>query len=170
MSLKLELYSKKFVEYLINIVGITNKDKTFNAVIPNKYLNWKFSKHIIRGLFETDGSIYFSRSKKIKYSSYPRIEIKTSSKILSEQLLTLLKQKAFKIRRCSSKSHKTIRVYLSGPEMLEEWIQEIGFSSMKKYSKYLFWKKFGYYVPKTTYENRLILIRERGQAAKIGKH
>ena len=169
-SLKLELYSKSFVEYLINDVGITNKNKTFKAEIPKKYLEWKFSKHIIRGLFETDGSIYFSKSKKIKYPSYPRVEIKTSSKKLANQIFKILKQKAFKIRTCSSRTDRTIRLLLSGPEMLEKWIKEIGFSSMKKYSKYLFWKKFGYYIPKTPYKKRLLLIGERGQVAKWRKN
>lgn len=165
-SLRLHLYSKKFVEYLINDIGITNKNKTFTGEIPKQYLNWKFSKHIIRGLFETDGSIYFSKSKKIKYPSYPRIEIKTSSKKLASQTFKILKQKAFKIRISSSKTDRTKRLLLSGPEMLEKWVLEIGFSSMKKYSKYLFWKKFGYYIPKIPYKKRLILIREDGEVAK----
>jgi hypothetical protein len=165
-ALRLELHSKKFLEFLLNDVGITNKKKSFNAEIPKKYLEWKYSKHIIRGIFETDGSLYFSKSKKIKYTSYPRIEIKTSSKKLALQIFELLKQKAFKVQKRPSKTDKTIRVYLSGSEMLNKWLKEIGFSSMKKYSKYLFWKKFGYYIPKTPYKKRMILIREHGQVAK----
>lgn len=82
----------------------------------------------------------------------------------------ILNQKAFKIRINYSRTDKTIRLLLSGPGMLEKWVKEIGFSSIKKYSKYLFWKKFGYYIPNITYKKRLILIRERSQAAKIGKH
>ena len=165
-SLKLELYSKKFVEYLINEVGITNKNKTMNAEIPKKYLNWKFSKHVIRGLFEADGSLYFSKSKKGKYPSYPRVEIKTSSKKLVSQLTSLLKQKAFKIQTRTNKINKTIGVYISGPKMLEKWIKEIGFSSMKKYSRYLIWKKFGYYIPRISYKKRLVLLCGGSQAAK----
>jgi len=165
-SLKLELYSKKFVEYLINEVGISHKDKTKSTEIPSKYLDWNFSRHIIRGLFESDGSLYFSKSKKGRYPSYPRVEIKTSSRKLAEQLVKLLKQKAFKIQARTSKSDKTIGVYASGSEMLEKWVKEIGFSSMKKYSKYLVWKKKGYYIPSMSYQERLVLLGESGQAAK----
>ncbi len=168
-SLRLELYSKKFLKFLLNDVGIINKKKSFNAEIPKKYLKWKYSKHILRGIFETDGSLYFSKSRMIKYPSYPRIEIKTSSKKLASQMFTLLKQKAFKVQKRPSKTDRTIRVYLSGSEMLEKWLREIGFSSMKKYSKYLFWKKLGYYIPKIPYKKRLILIREGSQVAKISK-
>ena len=168
-ALRLELHSKKFLEFLLNDVGIVNKKKSFNAEIPKKCLGWKYSKHILRGIFETDGSIYFSKSKRIKYPSYPRIEIKTSSKKLASQMFNLLKQKAFKVQTRPSRTDKTIRVYLSGPEMLEKWLKEIGFSSMKKYSKYLFWKKFGYYIPRIPYKKRLILVREGSQVAKISK-
>ena len=52
-SLRLVIYSKKFAEHLINDVGITCQNKTFEATIPKKFLGWEYSKHIIRGLFET---------------------------------------------------------------------------------------------------------------------
>lgn len=165
-SLRLQLHSKKFLEFLLDDVGITNKKKSFNAEIPSKYMGWKYSKHILRGIFETDDSLYFSKSKKIKYPSYPRIEIKTSSKKLASQIFTLLKQKAFKVQTRPSSGDKTIRVYVSGEAMLEKWLKDIGFSSMKKYSKYLFWKKFGYYIPRTPYKKRLSLIGEHGQVVK----
>lgn len=164
-SLKLIIYSKEFTEYLINNLSLNYGNKTFTAKIPENYIDWKYSKHIIRGIFETDGSIYFSKSKKIKYPSYPRIEITTSSKQLALQITQILKQKAFKIQTRTRTTDKTIRLYLSGQAMLEKWNKEIGFSSMKKYSKYLVWKKLGFYIPKTSYKARISLLRERGTAA-----
>jgi len=138
-TLKLVVYSKKFANYLINEVGITNKNKTFNATIPRKYLDWKYSKHVMRGLFETDGSLYFSKVNNI--SSYPRVEIKTSSKELANQIVDILKQKGFKPHKRTNKGDSTIGIYVSGPIMLEKWIKEIGFGNIKSLSKYLFWKK-----------------------------
>ncbi len=164
-SLKLLIYDKKFIEFLIDDLDIVYKNKTFTAEIPQKYSEWKYSKHILRGLFESDGSLYFSRSKKLEYPSYPRIEITTSSKKLAEQIISIMKQKAFKIQSRTRKEDKTIRLYLSGPEMLEKWIQEIGISSMKKHSKYLLWKKLGYYIPYIPYKKRMQKLRERGTAA-----
>ena len=81
------------------------------------------------------------------------------------QVVQILKQKAFNIQSRTRTTDKTTRLYLSGELMLEKWINEIGFSSMKKYSKYLFWKKHSYYIPKMPYKKRISLLRERGTAA-----
>ena len=155
------LYSdnKKFVEFLINEFKLPFGKKTFTIRIPNQFLTWKYSKHVIRGIFEADGSIYFSRSKpKSNYPTYPRIEIVTSSKNLSVQLVEILRKKSFKVQTINSDSRKTIKIYISGEKMLEKWIKEIGFSSPKNISKFLFWKTNGYYIPKTTLKERERLL------------
>ena len=157
-SLKLVVYSKKFAEYLINDMGITCQNKTFEGTIPKRFLGWKYSKHIMRGLFETDGSLYFSKVNEI--SSYPRVEIKTSSKMLASQIISILEQKSFKPHKRTNTSDSTIGVYISGQIMLEKWVQEIGFGSTKNLSKYLLWKKLGYYTPKISLKNRLELLED----------
>lgn len=116
---------------------------------------WRFSKHIIRGIFEADGSLFFSKSRKTtSFPTYPRLEIKTSSKKLATQITYLLKRKEFKVNKMPSKYDKTTRIYLSGQKMLEKWVEEIGFSEPKTISKYNFWKKFGCYIPKIGYKIR----------------
>ena len=161
--LRLVIYDKKFVDYLINDVGIPYKNKTFKAFIPPKFLDWKYSKHILRGLFETDGSLYFSKVSGV--SSYPRVEIKTSSKELANQISDILKRKAFKPHKRTNKSDKTVGVYISGPVMLEKWIKEIGFGSTKNLTKYILWRKLGYYIPRISLKERLKLCGG-AQAAK----
>ena len=114
--------------------------------------------------------MYFSKVNGI--SSYPRVEIKTSSKILANQIVDILEQKSFKPHTRTNKSDSTIGVYISGPAMLEKWIQEIGFGSTKSLSKYLLWHKLGHYIPKIPLNDRLKLLdninitREDSQAAK----
>ena len=137
-SLRLEINNKKFIESLLKI-GIPSGNKTFSIFIPNKLAKWKYSKHIIRGIFETDGCIYFSKSKKSEYPTYPRIEIKTSSNRLLPQIIGLLKERGFKTY--CKKSNKTHSITISGEEMLQKWIKEIGFNNERNISKYNFWKK-----------------------------
>ena len=156
-TLKLVIYSKSFVEYLINILNIPYKQKTFRAKIEKKFLSWEFSKHIIRGLFETDGSLYFSKVN--NRHTYPRIEIKTSSYELANQILLILKDNNFNPHQRTSKSDKTIGTYLSGPKELEKWANEVGFGSIKNLSKYLFFIEKGYYIPKSSTKQRLDLMR-----------
>src|SRR3989344_2218957 len=159
-SLSLYINNREFVKILVKKFQIMSSPKTFTIKIPNKFLNWKLSKHIIRGIFESDGSLYFSRSKiTTKLKTYPRIEIKTCSKNLVNQLVELLKNNNFKVQTLSSKSDKCTKVYLSGENMLEKWVKEIGFSSKKNITKYLLWKKLGYYIPKSTLKERESLLK-----------
>lgn len=162
--LRLTVNKKAFVEYVIKNLKIPYKNKTFEGFIPDEFVDWKLSKHIIRGLLETDGSIYFSRITPKKRPTYPRLEIKTSSKKLSEQIFRILQRKAFKVRIRTCKSDKTYGIYLSGPIMLEKWKKEIGFSSIKNTTKYLFWKKYKYYIPYLKLSKRIKLLNAEAQA------
>ena len=104
--------------------------------------------------------IYFSKRKIVgKFPTYPRIEIKTSSKGLVKQLILLLNNRGFLVQTLESKSDYSTKVYLSGEVMLEKWKTEVGFGSERNLSKYLFWKKFGYYIPRSTPEQREILLK-----------
>ena len=156
--LELNTNNKKFVNFLINEMELPKGKKTFTVFIPEKFLNWKYSKHIIRELFESDGSLYFSKSKVIKYPSYPRIEIRTSSKKLANQAFILLKNKDFKVQFMKTK-YKDYKIYLSGKEMLDKWVKEIGFSNESTISKHQLWEKLGYYIPRITFEQRKKLLK-----------
>jgi DNA-binding HxlR family transcriptional regulator len=152
-SLQLQLSSKSFLEFLMRKFKI-HPPKTFNASIPRKYLGWKHSKHIIRGIFETDGSLFFSRLHRGGPRCYPRLEIKTSSPILAEQIVSILREQGFLARIINPRKDPTYRIYLSGYAMLHKWTREIGFSSQKNTTKVLFWKRFGYYIPKISLVER----------------
>jgi len=159
-SLRLTVNNKNFVLYLRNELKLKFENKTFEGHIPKEFLDWEKSKHIIRGIFETDGSLYFSKSKKNKYPTYPRIEILTSSGKLTEQLMGILKEKGFLVQRRPHGS-KTTRIYLSGDNMLEKWIKEIGFSKIKTITKHQIYKELGYYLPRCSLKERMSILRER---------
>lgn len=161
-SLRLTVHGKKFIELLMRTFELTSP-KTFSAKISDRYLKWKASRHIIRGLFETDGSLYFSRIYPRKEHSYPRLEIKTSSKDLASQIVATLSSQRFTVHSKHSRSDRTIAVYLSGPEMLEKWIKEIGFSSQKNLTKYEIWKKAGFYTPGVSLKDRQQCLAEWNQ-------
>ncbi len=151
-GLKLVSYSKKLAENLMKY-GIV-RNKTFTITIPSEMLSWDKSKFVLRGIFETDGCLYFSKSRTaIKKPSYPRLEIKTASINLANQIVYILRENGF--RANSHQNGSTRVIYLSGEEMLEKWLSEIGFSSDKNKTKYLLWKKLGYYQPKLSLPERI---------------
>ena len=153
-SLRIQFNNKEFVEKLIKM-GLPKGKKTFTILIPNHFLNnRKIMLSILRGLFEADGCFYFSRSKKINYPSYPRLEIKTSSPILVGQIKSFLEGEGFIVYLKKPIIHKTYALLLSGEEMLEKWRQLIGFVSLKNQSKYKLWKTKGFYIPYTPLKNR----------------
>jgi len=157
-GLRLHVNDKSFVERLHAKFGLPFGKKTFTISIKKELMNWKFSKHIIRGICESDGCIYFSKSKCSKYPTYPRIEIRTSSKRLAKQLMNILSKKDFRVNYLKCK--KTAKIYVSGSEMLNKWIKEIGFNNCKNLSKIQLWKTLGYYIPKTTHIQRLKILKD----------
>ena len=162
-GLKLIVNNKRFVYFLKNECGFTN-NKTYTIEIPNHLMAWNKSKYILRGIFETDGCLYFSKSKvTTNMPTYPRLEITTVSIKLANQIIKILKENGFSVQ--NHKNRTSTVIYLSGTEMLQKWINEIGFSSNKNWSKYYLWKKLGHYIPRITLPERLSLLE--GECSQI---
>ena len=137
-GLKLRLYSKNFVEFLIKELGIPHgRDKGTMVKIPDRFISqeWKILKMCIRGIADTDGSLFLS--KKGNNLNYPCIEIVTTSKPLAFQLKTLLSNK-FRIgfRKYSrGEFRKQYILSVNGDNMVNQWIEDIGFSNQRKSDK-----------------------------------
>ena len=151
-SLRIMLYDKEFINRLLPY-GLPIGKKTFTITIPiiddNKMVS------LVRGLFEADGCLYFSKSKDSIYPTYPRLEIKTSSIALLEQLRTYLIRQGFNVYTRKSKSDRTFAIGVSGNVFLEKWRKLFGFNSLKNKTKYGFWKSRGFYIPYTPLEKRI---------------
>ena len=78
-GLRLKVYSKKFIEFLINDLKlIPNKEKCQNISIPDKIMDHSvLLNHCLRGIMDTDGSLFFA--DKGYRNNYPTIEISTTS-------------------------------------------------------------------------------------------
>ena len=155
----LELYidNKKFVDFLVDDLELQHSNKTFTVTIPEKFLEWNYAQHILRGLFEADGSLYFSKSKVTKYPTYPRLEFRTSSENLAYQIFNILRKNKFNAQIMKTK-YNDFKIYLSGEKMLYKWINEVGFSNRNTLTKYLLWEKLGYYIPQISPIEREKLI------------
>ena len=91
---------------------------------------------VLRGIFDTDGSIFFS--KKPGICEYPAIEITTISKTLAGQLLELLQKLEFRPTIRSSKEiNETFKIALNGRRQTEMWLERIGSSNKTKLEKLL---------------------------------
>lgn len=132
-ALRLIVRNKDFFNFFYEYLGmIYNGDKTYNVVIPSKILkNMNFTKACLRGIADTDGSIF--TSNKPGSPGYPSIEITTVSKNLAFQIKNILKNFGFRVtlRWYDPKNDIQVRTYkvgLNGWGMLRKWYTDIGFT------------------------------------------
>ena len=120
--------------------GTLDVHPTLTQKIPPQILRKKKNINaILRGFFDTDGCIYFTKNNS-KLRNYPIIELSTHDSTLLKQFKEILENKNFKIRI----SHYKDSIKLYGKKNILKWMNEIGSNNLDKYSKFLFWKKYGY--------------------------
>src|SRR3989338_2230444 len=96
---------KKYLETLKQLileewkknVKIKLRSKAIRIVFDSKeiYCNWDLARYSIRGIVDTDGSVFVSKKPRIE--NYPCIEITTTSKSLIDQLRNLLNERGFRV-------------------------------------------------------------------------
>lgn len=163
------LFDRTFVRGLLAEFDL-KPGKKIDVNIPYfKTINQK--KHFLRGLFDTDGSIYFCKSNvKTKNPTFcttfhykPKIKLATISKIIIERVFKMLLELGFSPRLYSPRKqrpHENIMysVVLDTNKNIEKWIKEIGFRNPKHSTKIAVWKKQGYCPPYTTIKDRIAII------------
>ena len=136
-GLRMVFRSKEISDFLVNYLKLPfGEGKCEKVKIPEIILkDWNLTKHTIRGIMDTDGTIFVS--KKPGVEKYPTMEITTTSPILAKQLREILLQQGFRvgnIRQSLSKLSVRVayRVPLYGKENIRKWLDKIGFSNKYK--------------------------------------
>lgn len=137
-GLRLKFYSKEFLEYLVHSLQMPcNKNKGMNVSIPSKIMeNKDFLNSCLRGIFDTDGSVFFANKGYRK--DYPTLEITTTSKNLCVQLVSALSN-SFRVRSRKYTKDNFLTAYkvsLNGEKMVNKWFEEIGSSNQKHLERY----------------------------------
>ena len=136
-GLRMVFRSKQISDFLIKDLKLPyGKGKCERIEIPEEIIkDWNLAKYSVRGIMDTDGTVFVSRKPRIE--KYPTMEITTTSSKLANQLKDLLSTQGFrvgKIRETKSKLSKlpAYRVSLYGKENVRKWLREIGFSNKYK--------------------------------------
>jgi len=143
---------KDFAIFLNNSFGFPFGKKG-EILINNKFIeNQEYLVDILRGLFDTDGCLYFTKNNS-EERYYPIIEISTHSNALLNQLYKVLIGLKFKVKI----SHFKDSVKLHGKENLIKFMKFIGSNHPDKISKFNYWKRFGYCpkIDEMDYEKRV---------------
>jgi len=140
-GLRIVINSKEAVSFLINELKLPfGEGKCEKVSIPNIILNdWNLAKYTIRGIVDTDGSVFVA--KKPGIDKYPSIEITTVSSKLALQLKNVLEKQGFRVAKIWAYQPKrknrriAYKVPLNGKKNIIKWINEIGFSNPYKLNR-----------------------------------
>ena len=154
------LFNEKVVKFFESF-GIKAGSK-IDMGIPKDIMNdSQLSKRFLRGLFDTDGTIYFDKNKyrKIPKHNRPVIRLGTVSKNLIDDVFNILKNLGFhpRIKKpYSGKRNKnpvhTVLIYRV--QDIQDFIDKIGFKNPKHYTKWQIYKMFGECPFRTNLEQR----------------
>lgn len=157
----LSINSKKAMKIIMN-AGLVRGKKNYKMPerIKKKYLY----PHILRGIFDTDGCLKFSKqSKKVNY--YPRIQFALMPSDITNFISLMLKE--LKIRhgkwtednsRGFQTNSELVYFHISGSDNLENWMRTVGTNNPVHITKYMLWKKYGHYTPKLPLSQRFKLL------------
>ena len=176
------LSNKSFILHLQREFDLPAGKKT-NIKIPVCIETKEQKIHFLRGLFDTDGSIYFCRSnfktkKPSPYATFhykPKIKLATISEELILGVYEMLLGLGFSPRlynpRKQRENEQTIyAVVLDKTADVKKWTDEIGFRSVKHSSKIAIWKKYGFVPPKTTLQKRFKILNQDQICDKTLEH
>lgn len=122
------VYRREKVLYALNNLGLKISPKWEKMEIPIEYTQGKLALFVLRGLFDTDGSVTIFNNNGIKY---PRIEIRICPSPAQNQVIEILKVNNFNYKIQNLERGK-IKVRISGKKELKKWFEIIG-SSNKLY-------------------------------------
>jgi len=132
-GLRLTIYSKDFYKFLTDKVGMKDRMLKSESGFPHSIRkNDSFLRRFIRGLFDTDGTIFLSNKK--GSPNYPTLEIASSSPKLVDDLYSSLAIFGFRVhKRKTTKNGYKVSIY--GKEMIWKWNSLIGSSNPCKKAK-----------------------------------
>lgn len=130
-ALVLHLYSKRVFCLFTERFDFKPGNKIYTTKIPEEILSAgeKYTFATIRGIFDTDGCIFFDK-RGIYGKPYPRIVIQIASAPLYFQLKEIL-GRHFSIYASKKRNRRAYCVEIYGHNQFEKWMKLIGFSNKK---------------------------------------
>jgi hypothetical protein len=134
-SVRLTIRNKYFSNFLINF-GFPKGNKYKVLRIPPQIMKFKWEKlkFVIRGLFDTDGSIFANKNEGYRY---PYICITSISGKLLNQLYGILRARGYPVYLSND------NLFMRGIANVNKWMNDVGSSNPKHKFKYNYWTSKG---------------------------
>ncbi len=130
-TIELLIFKKDILNFLVEKLGLKLAPKWKRAKIPEIYINNKLELKVLRGYFDTDGSVVLTNNNN---TLYPRLEMKISPAPMQKQFIEILKRNNFHFGAYEIGKGK-VRVQLNGKIQLNKWVKKVGFSNSKHIKK-----------------------------------
>jgi intein/homing endonuclease len=126
-GLRLRINNKNLVELLKDIGIPAGTKKGSNALIPKIFLSdYKLTTSCIRGIFDTDGCIFYDK-RKIYKQPYVRICLHMKNRILLKQIARILNKRGIK----ASINSNGFNLSINGFKEVIKFLENIGFSNTR---------------------------------------
>jgi hypothetical protein len=123
----LRLFRREILEFLVNEIGMELSPKRNRAKIPQYYLENDFELDVLRGYFDTDGSLVIANNNG---TTYPRLEMKVCPSPMQKQFCDILERNGFKFGFYQI-GNGEVRIQMNGKKPLAKWLNKVGFSNPK---------------------------------------
>jgi len=124
-------FRQDLFKFLTTKLGLRTSPKWNRAEIPEIYLGDNYRKEVLRGYFDTDGSVVLTDNNG---TLYPRLEMKISPSPMQKQFVRVLENENFNFGNYDIGKRK-IRIQMNGKSQLQKWLKEIGFANRKHLNK-----------------------------------
>ena len=102
-----------------------------------------------------DSCLKFSKQTSQK-NYYPRIQLCFSDAPFAHEVKELLEKIGFNVGMWKDSRFKGLIFYqISGSDNLEKWMKIVGSSNPVQKTKYQMWKKYGFYISKSSLKSRI---------------
>ncbi|MBI2547621.1 MAG: hypothetical protein HYW23_04225 [Candidatus Aenigmarchaeota archaeon] len=124
-AVDIQLFNQKLIDFMINDIGLVTAPKWQRAVIPSTYLNTDLEKDILRGYFDTDGSVVLAKNNG---TLYPRLEMKISPSPMQKSFIEILERTGIRFGVYNIGRGK-VRVQINGIKQIQKWMNQIGINN-----------------------------------------
>jgi len=115
------IFRKSIIDFLISKVGLKLSPKWNRAVIPELFLTKDLEKYVLRGYFDTDGSVVITNNNG---TIYPRLEMKICPSPMRKSFIDILRRLNFRFGIYNIDNNRT-RIQINGKEQLIKWVNDV---------------------------------------------
>ena len=128
------IFKRDIINFFVDVLGMKTSPKWKRALIPPSFLRSDLELNVLKGYFDTDGSVVLTKNG--KNTLYPRLEMKISPSPMQQQFIAILKRNGFNLTISPKPNgNNLVRIQMNGIKPLLKWHKIVGFSNPKHKEK-----------------------------------